>query len=76
MTRSRVEHLPETDKQKHTSINPLQDFLGAAQDHASLNKPAIEAPPTSKSENVVVEPCMTMKEYFTKPKNEEEYDSK
>ena len=50
MTNTRVEHLPETEKKKHKSINPLHDFLGAAHDHAQSNNnlPAIEpAPPNS-----------------------------
>ena len=68
-----MEHLPETEKHKHKSINPLQDFLGAAQDHTS----AIEAPPSTPltpSSPAVAQPGLTMEEYFTKPKKEEEYD--
>ena len=72
MTRTRVEHLPETDKHKHKSINPLQDFLGATQDHASSTNVAIEAPPTVTLAQT--KPLNTMEEYFTKPVDEEEYD--
>ncbi len=88
MTHTRVEHLPETDKKKHKSINPLQDFLGAAHDHAqSNNLPAIEAPPTSsqsKSDNsggaeeggASNKPRLSLEEYFTEPKDKTEYDGK
>jgi len=72
MTRTRVEHLPETDKHKHKSINPLQDFLGATQDHASSNNLAIEAPPTITPAQT--QPLNTLEEYFVKPSDEEEYD--
>ena len=89
MTNTRVEHLPETEKKKHKSINPLQDFLGAAHDHAqSNNLPAIEAPPTSsqsKSDDdgggaekggASHKPRLSLEEYFTEPKDKTEYDGK
>ena len=89
MTNTRVEHLPETEKKKHKSINPLQDFLGAAHDHAqSNNLPAIEAPPTSSQSKSTSEdggaeeggastkPRLSLEEYFTEPKDKSEYDGK
>ena len=87
VTNTRVEHLPETEKKKHKSINPLQDFLGAAHDHAqSNNLAAIEAPPTSspsKSDDSGAEeggasnkPHLSLEEYFTEPKDKTEYDGK
>ena len=82
-----MEHLPETEKHKQKSINPLQDFLGAAQDHVN-NKPAIEGPDPSaaaasksgasktggEKEGKKVPPRLTMEEYFTPPVNEKDYD--
>ena len=89
MTNTRVEHLPETEKKKHKSINPLQDFLGAAHDHAQSNDlPAIEAPPTSsqnksdgggggtKEGGASNKPRLSLEEYFTEPKDKTEYDGK
>ena len=90
MTNTRVEHLPETEKKKHKSINPLQDFLGAAHDHAqSNNLAAIEAPPTSSQSGgdsasdsgadkggASNEPHLSLEEYFTEPKDKSEYDGK
>lgn len=79
VTETRVEHLPETEKHKQRSINPLQDFLGAAQDHAS-STPAIEAAapppkvPAKSQSSPAVQPRLTMEQYFTKPNNKEEYD--
>ena len=78
MTQTRVEHLPETEKHKQRSINPLQDFLGAAQDQAGTT-PAIEAPPkpatpTTTEAKSTIRPQLTMEEYFTKPTNKEDYD--
>jgi hypothetical protein len=72
-----VEHLPETDKHKHKSINPLQDFLGAAQDHAQ-SMPAIEAPPTVTPLPDVQDTGvrLTMQEYFTEPQDKSKYDGK
>lgn len=74
VTQTRVEHLPETEKHKHKSINPLQDFLGAAQDHVQ-DTPTIEAPPKPTpipdgKEGVQ----LTMQEYFTEPVDKSEYD--
>ncbi len=74
-TRTRVEHLPETEKHKHKSINPLQDFLGATQDHASSANPAIEAPPTNVVPAQTI-PLHSMEEYFTEPQDKDEYDGK
>ena len=84
MTNTRVEHLPETEKKKHKSINPLQNFLGAAHDHAQSNDlPAIEAPPTSSPSGSADEeggasntPHLSIEEYFTEPKDKTEYDGK
>lgn len=88
MTNTRVEHLPETEKKKHKRINPLQDFLGAAHDHAqSNNLPAIEAPPNSSpsgggSDGGAEEggasnkPHLSLEEYFTEPEDKTEYDGK
>ncbi len=76
VTQTRVEHLPETEKHKQRSINPLQDFLGAAQDHSS-GTPAIEAPPKSTTPTAEAKPIpshLTMEEYFTAPVNKEDYD--
>ena len=73
VTQSRVEHLPETEKHKHKSINPIQDFLGAAQDHAS-NTPTIETPPKTTPNSDTIKPVLKMEQYFTKPNNMEEYD--
>lgn len=78
VTQTRVEHLPETEKHKQRSINPLQDFLGAAQDQ-SEGRPAIEAPPkpTTPTEKAKpMQPLLTMEEYFTAPTNKDEYDGK
>lgn len=73
VTQTRVEHLPEGEKRKQHSINPLQDFLGAAQDHGT---PAIEAPPQTTP--IHVEESKTVKlaleEYFTEPLDRKEYD--
>ena len=87
VTNTRVEHLPETERKKHKSINPLHDFLGAAHDHAqSNNLPAIEAPPTTTttSDNSASKeaeeggasnkPRLTLEEYFVEPKDKSEYD--
>ena len=89
VTNTRVEHLPETEKKKHKSINPLQDFLGAAHDHAqSNNLPAIEAPPTSSQSKSTDDgggveeggasnkPHLSLEEYFSEPKDKTEYDGK
>ena len=79
VTQTRVEHLPETEKSKQHSINPLQDFLGAAQDQAGAT-PSIEATPkttTSTSASSMeepVQPLLTLEEYFTKPFIKEDYD--
>lgn len=76
VTQTRVEHLPETEKHKQRSINPLQDFLGAAQDH-SAGVPAIEAPPKPTTPTAEAKPVpshLTMEEYFTEPLNKENYD--
>lgn len=85
MTNTRVEHLPETEKKKHKSINPLQNFIGVAHDHAqSNNLPAIEPPPSSRSasgeSSMTVEgktsdkPRLSLEEYFSEPKDKSEYD--
>ena len=85
MTNTRVEHLPETEKKKHKSINPLHDFLGAAHDHAqnSNNLPAIEPPPSSADSATAgavneggasSKPRLSMEEYFTEPSDKSEYD--
>ena len=80
-TNTRVEHLPEKEKRKQKSINPLHDFLGAAQDHAASMPAAVEAPPTGpspaqkeESENAPALPKLTMEEYFTVPKNKDDHD--
>ena len=80
-TNTRVEHLPESEKRKQKSINPLQDFLGAAQDHAASMPAAVEAPPTEPSstqkevsESTPALPKLTMEEYFTPPMNKEDHD--
>ena len=69
-----MEHLPETEKHKHRSINPLQDFLGAAQDHTQ-NTPAIEPPlkatPMPEANDAA---RLTMQEYFTEPQDKDQYD--
>ena len=83
MTNTRVEHLPETEKKKHKSINPLHNFLGAAHDHAQSNDfPAIEPPPVNPDSDpgaegeggASKEPHLSMEEYFTEPKDKNEYD--
>ena len=89
MTNTRVEHLPETERKKHKSVNPLHEFLGAAHDHAqSNNLSAIEAPPTtattssgdnsgSKEEEeggASNKPRLSMEEYFVESKDKSEYD--
>ena len=76
VTQTRVEHLPESERNKHHSINPLQDFLGAAQDHSV---PAVEATPKATptpAKAKKVQPRLTMVEYFTAPKDKKEYDGK
>lgn len=76
VTQTRVEHLPETEKHKHRSINPLQDFMGAAQDHTQ-NTPAIEAPPKTTpipDAKDTEEVRLTMQEYFTEPVDKDVYD--
>lgn len=79
MTNTRVEHLPETEKKKHKSINPLHDFLGAAHDHAQSNNfPAIEPPNNTDGKEdeggASIKPRLSMEEYFTEPKDKKEYD--
>lgn len=76
VTNTRVEHLPEAEKHKQRSINPLQDFLGAAQDHADNVPPAIEAPPKATPSLSVEDKTsrLTMEEYFTEPVDKKEYD--
>lgn len=75
VTQTRVEHLPETEKHKQKSINPLQDFLGAAQDH-SQSRQAIEAPPKATPTPAAEGVRLTMQEYFTEPSDKNEYDGK
>lgn len=79
-TRSRVEHLPEAEMHKFKSINPLQDFLGAAQDHTpSASIPAIQDPAQSTESQVMSKkavPLLSMEEYFTPPEDKDEYDGK
>lgn len=80
MTNTRVEHLPETEKKKHKSINPLHDFLGAAHNHAQSNNfQAIEPSPNNTNEEdeeggASIKPHLSMEEYFTEPKDKREYD--
>ena len=81
MTNTRVEHLPETEKKKHKSINPLHDFLGAAHDHAQSNDfKAIEPSPNNNPNieeeegGASIKPRLSMEEYFTEPKDKREYD--
>ena len=73
VTQTRVEHLPETEKHKQRSINPLQDFLGATEDHVQ-NVPAIEAPPKTQPTPSDTGIRLTMLEYFTEPSDKKEYD--
>ena len=78
-TRTRLEHLPETEIHKYKSISPLQDFLGVAQDLTpSSLTPAVESLPQSTESPVVAKtlPCLSMEEYFTEPKDKDEYDGK
>ncbi len=77
-TNTRVEHLPESEKKKQKSVSPLQDFMGAAQNHAS-NMPAVEATPTDHTPSTEearqsTGPKLTLEQYFTEPNNKEEPD--
>ncbi|XP_064392574.1 ankyrin repeat domain-containing protein 13B-like [Halichondria panicea] len=77
-TNTRVEHLPESEKKKQKSVSPLQDFLGAAQTHAS-NLLAVEATPTDHTPSTEearqsTGPRLTLEQYFTEPNNKEEPD--
>ena len=76
MTNIRVEHLPETEKHKHRSINPLHEFFGADQDHLDTSAADMEAPPHAQPTLVTTDnkPHLTMTEYFTEPDNKEDYD--
>lgn len=73
-----MEHLPESEKHKQKSVNPLQDFLGAAQDHAASMPAIMEAPPietnSAQKEASETTPRLTMEEYFTAPSDQDEYD--
>ena len=64
-----------------TVFSPLQDFLGAAQDHVDSANPTSsitqsptpnnQAPPLSNHTT----PTLSMEEYFTAPRNPKDYDS-
>ena len=77
VTKTRVEHLPEAEKHKHKSVNPLQDFLGGGQDgipaldHAATI--AGQPPPVEVSDSA---PQLSMEEYFRTPKDPKEYDGR
>lgn len=77
MTKTRVEHLPEAEKHKHKSVNPLQDFLGGGQDgipaldHAATI--AGQPPPVEVSDSA---PQLSMEEYFRTPEDPKEYDGR
>ncbi len=80
MTRTRVEHLPETEKTKHKSVSPLQDFLGTSQDHPVNNLPALPSPVAEsqhppRDEGGRGDPTqLSMEEYFSPPSNPKDYD--
>ena len=77
VTKTRVEHLPEAEKHKHKSVNPLQDLLGGGQDgipaldHAA--NIAGQPPPVEVSDSA---PQLSMEEYFRTPEDPKEYDGR
>ena len=80
ITRQRVEHLPEAEKHKHKSFNPLQDLLGGAAPanaHA-LPDPTPEAtPPTTTAATAAKKESshkLSMQEYFKPPEDCKAYD--
>ncbi|CAI8029591.1 Ankyrin repeat domain-containing protein 13D [Geodia barretti] len=78
VSRTRVEHLPETEKSKHKAVNPLQDFLGAAQDHINTSAQAAVAQPPPSNQTPPpsnqATPSLSMEEYFQSPRNPKDYD--
>jgi hypothetical protein len=78
VSRTRVEHLPETEKSKHKAVNPLQDFLGAAQDHIDTSAQAAVAQPPPSNQTPPpsnqATPSLSMEEYFQSPRNPKDYD--
>lgn len=61
-----------------SSLSPLQDFLGASQDHIldpaqvpAIQQSSNQTPPHSNQAT----PTLSMEEYFQMPKNPKDYDS-
>ena len=77
VTKTRVEHLPEAEKHKHKSVNPLQDFLGGGQDGIpALDHAASiggQPPPAEVTDSA---PRLSMEEYFHPPEDPKEYDGR
>jgi len=76
VTKTRVEHLPEAEKHKHKSVNPLQDFLGGGDDGIPALDHAASIsgqPPPVEVSNLA--PRLSIAEYFRTPRDHKEYDA-
>ena len=72
-----MEHLPEAEKHKHKSVNPLQDFLGGGQDGIPALDHAAniggQPPPAEVTDSA---PRLSMEEYFHPAEDPKEYDGR
>lgn len=82
VTRTRVDHLPDSEKEKHksASVNPLQGIL-AMPESSSETAPVPSTVRMLPGSTSVTEgsddtkPQLSMSEYFTAPSNVKEYDA-